>query len=48
MGRSLLSARYEVRADGLKNLARWTKQTANRLAWQLRARGCTVKVLEHR
>lgn len=47
MGRNLLNARFEVRADGLANLARFTKQTANRLACDLRARGCTVKVVEH-
>ncbi len=48
MRRSLLSARYEVRADGLKNTARWTRETANRLAWTLRTRGCNVEVFESR
>ncbi len=46
--RNLLSARYEVRADGLTNRVRFTRQTANRIAWQLRARGAAVKVVEHR
>lgn len=45
-GRKLFTARFEVRADGLRNSARFTKEAANRIAYALRCRGCSVEVIE--
>lgn len=47
-GRKLLNARFEIRRNGRRNSARFTREAANRLARTMRARGDTVKVIEGR
>ena len=37
-----LSARFEIRRNGVMNSARFTKEAADRIAWSMRAQGCAV------
>ncbi len=46
-GRKLLSARFEIRRNGMKNSARFTKEAANRIARIIRTQGVVVKIVEH-
>ena len=41
-----LSARFEIRRNGKMNSARFTKETADRIARALRAQGTAVQVIE--